>query len=194
MNRRRAQQLRLEPGDTIEVTAVSARVDDLFDEDRAYRGRVILSNPLSYAAEAYRSIRANIFYSMPEAEIKTLSLTSSQPQEGKSMTTCNLAIAVAQTNKRVLLIDGDLHRPTIHRTLEMDPAPGLTSVLVGETEWRDALKHIVHDGEVVENPQFITDSPYEAGWLVKIKLSDPSEAEDLLSLAEYETHVTAEEH
>lgn len=128
-------------------------------KERAYRGTIVLSEPMSSVAEAYRGIRASLFYSMPAAEIKTLSITSSRPQEGKTTTSCNLALSVAQTGKRVLLIDGDLHRPSVHTVLGITNTTGLTSVLVGEKSRTEAVRKLTHNGRTVECLDILTAGP-----------------------------------
>ena len=126
---------------------------------RSQRGRTVLMEPMSSVAEAYRSIRASLFYSTPADEIKVLAITSCRPQEGKTTTSTNLALSIAQTGKKVLLIDGDLHRPSVHRTLGIDPSDGLTSVLVGEVSLQDAISHVEKDGKPVENLAVLAAGP-----------------------------------
>lgn len=126
---------------------------------RAHRGRIVLTEPMSSVAEAYRSIRASLFYSTPADEMKLLSITSCRPQEGKTTTSCNMSLCIAQTGKKVLLIDGDLHRPSVHRTLGIENGRGLTSVLVGECEWREALSRVFHEGAPVESLDILTAGP-----------------------------------
>ncbi len=117
-----------------------------------YRGSVVLSEPSSSVAEAYRNLRTNLLYSTTARDAKLLVLTSCRPQEGKSTTSTNLALALARTGKRVLLIDGDLHRPTTHRVLGLNSNTGLSNVLLGEVPWEEAVKQVhTEDGQVVQN-------------------------------------------
>jgi succinoglycan biosynthesis transport protein ExoP len=131
--------------------------DDL--ESRRRAGAVVAHQPLSSIAEAYRSIRANLFYSTPADELKLLAITSSRPQEGKTTTSTNLAISIAQTGKRVLLIDADLHRPSIHKNLGLDQGTGLTTILIGETTWKDTLRRLTFDGVELDSLDVMTAGP-----------------------------------
>lgn len=88
--------------------------------------------PASATAESFRSLRTNLLFASREGTPKVLALTSALPSEGKSSTCLNLATAFAQSNKRVLLIDADLRKPTIHKRLKLDNSIGLSNVLTGQ--------------------------------------------------------------
>ncbi|MCE9616617.1 MAG: polysaccharide biosynthesis tyrosine autokinase [Lentisphaerae bacterium] len=133
--------------------------DEATNARRAYSATLMLTEPNSSPAESYRAIRANLFYSRPADTVRTLCVTSSRPQEGKTTTTCNLAIAIAQTGKKVLLIDADLHRPQIGRALGLASTAGLTSVLVGETQWRDSIQKININGATADMLDIMTAGP-----------------------------------
>lgn len=79
--------------------------------------------------EAYKSIRANIMFSVMKKGCKTIVVSSSSPNEGKTTTTINLAITFSQADQKVLLIDGDLRKPKIHHYFSVPNAPGLTNYL-----------------------------------------------------------------
>ncbi len=86
------------------------------------------------ASEAYRVLRTSILFSSPGQAPRSLLITSTMPMEGKTLTTANLATAMAKAEGDVLLIDADLRRPTLHKLLNVDREPGLSNFLVGETD------------------------------------------------------------
>jgi non-specific protein-tyrosine kinase len=93
---------------------------------------VTLTDPRSPASEAYRTLRANLsFYSL-EHPLQTLVVTSPAAGEGKSTTAANLAVAMAQGGRRVILVDADLRRPSQHELFGLAMTPGLTSLVLGE--------------------------------------------------------------
>lgn len=111
-------------------------------------------NPRSPISEQYRTIRTNIQYASVDEELKTMLVTSSGPGEGKSMTTANLAVVYAQQGKRVLLIDADLRKPTVHYTFRLDNLRGLSNILVGE----NTLEESISDSNI-ENLDIISCGP-----------------------------------
>ncbi len=86
------------------------------------------------ASEAYRVLRTSILFSSPGQTPRLLLVTSTLPMEGKTLTTANLATAMAQAEGDVLLIDADLRRPTLHQLLGVPREPGLSNFLVGKTD------------------------------------------------------------
>jgi capsular exopolysaccharide synthesis family protein len=90
-------------------------------------------------AEAFRSLRTSVLLSTADRPPRTLLVSSSRPSEGKTTISVNLAISLAQLNKRVLLIDGDLRRPSIRKALELENSLGLVSYLTGQQDWRAAV-------------------------------------------------------
>lgn len=101
-------------------------------------------NPKSPISEQYRTIRTNLQFASVDEELRSILVTSSGPAEGKSSTTANLAVVYAQQGKRVLLIDADLRKPTMHYTFRLDNLRGLSNVLVGE----NTLEEVVNQTDV----------------------------------------------
>lgn len=111
-------------------------------------------NPRSPISEQYRTIRTNLQFSAVDDELQAIMVTSAGPSEGKSMTTANLAVVYAQQGKRVLLIDGDMRKPTIHYTFRLDNLKGLSNILVGDM----SLVHAVNPSDV-DNLDIISCGP-----------------------------------
>jgi succinoglycan biosynthesis transport protein ExoP len=99
---------------------------------------VTQSRPQSQMAESYRALRTSLLLTSLGAPPKTILVTSALPQEGKTTTSINTAIVLAQKGTRVLLIDADLRRPSIHKTLGMGPRTGLSNVLTGNATLQQA--------------------------------------------------------
>ena len=114
------------------------------DAEAAERGARLVSHfaPKSRLAESYRAIRTNLAFACLERDVKSIVVTSSTPQEGKTTSIVNLAITLAQGGSRVLLIEGDLRKPMVSRMFGIDHAPGLTDVLLGNYEWRKVTRTI----------------------------------------------------
>lgn len=109
--------------------------------------------------EAYKTLRTNLLFALRGEGCKRLCITSSMPSEGKSITILNLAISIAQTGKKVLLIDADLRRPALARLMEEDAIPGMSNVLVGQVSFEDAIREdlqpnldVLFSGDVPPNP------------------------------------------
>ncbi|MFC1491181.1 polysaccharide biosynthesis tyrosine autokinase [Nitrospinota bacterium] len=96
--------------------------------------------PRSPVAEAYRSFRTQMEFLSLEKEGNIFLVTSSAPGEGKTTTSINLAITYAQTNKRTLLIDSDMRKPTIYRIFGIDREPGVTDILLGNYNWEECIR------------------------------------------------------
>jgi len=114
--------------------------------------------PKSQVSEAYRSIRTNIQYSSIDNEIKSIVVTSSDPEEGKSTTVCNLALAYSQSEKKTIIIDCDLRKPSIHKKFKLSNLVGLSDVLVGNKELDEAVNiysdnlSVLTSGKIPPNP------------------------------------------
>jgi non-specific protein-tyrosine kinase len=95
---------------------------------------IMLAEPRSAAAEAYRALAANVQFSTRDFDLQTIGITSAAPGEGKSTTTANLAIALAEGGRRVIAIDADLRRPGLHALFGLENGEGLSNVLLGDLD------------------------------------------------------------
>ncbi|WP_339165032.1 CpsD/CapB family tyrosine-protein kinase [Siminovitchia sp. FSL H7-0308] len=125
----------------------------------ARRQLITSLNPKSPVSEQYRTIRTNILFSSIDDEIRSLMVTSSGPGEGKSTTVANLAIVFAQQGKRILLVDADMRKPTVHYTFGVTNTFGLTNVLARQMELQEAVKStseellfVLTSGPIPPNP------------------------------------------
>lgn len=98
-----------------------------------------LQDPKSPMSEAYTSLQTNIRYSSVDGVPKSIAITSSQPGEGKSTTSRELARGIAELGRRTLLIDADLRRPTLHKRIEDREREGFTTVLAGEHSYDEVV-------------------------------------------------------
>ncbi|EPP7189350.1 CpsD/CapB family tyrosine-protein kinase, partial [Enterococcus hirae] len=128
---------------------------------------VTLTNPSSLIAEQYRTIRTNIqFASAAGQQIKTIVVTSSGPEEGKSTTAANIAVVFAKSGQRVLLVDADLRKPVIYKTFKLNNASGLSTVLSSSGSVADEIQRtpvdnlsILPSGPKPPNPSELLSSP-----------------------------------
>ncbi|MTI46822.1 CpsD/CapB family tyrosine-protein kinase [Sporosalibacterium faouarense] len=142
------------------------------------RNVITQKNPKSPTAEAYRTLRTNIQFSNIDKEVNTIAVTSSGPSEGKSTTTANLAVTMAQTGKKVLLIDCDLRKPRIHELFGLSNLRGLTNILTEDIELEQAIQNtetdnleILSSGIIPPNPSEILGSQKMEKFLNKLKES-----------------------
>ena len=103
------------------------------------RDLFVHTHPMSAAAECCRTIRTNLTFMSADQPIRALVITSANPREGKTTVTTNIAVSLAQSGKRVLIVDTDLRRPRIHRAFGVSGQRGVTSVVVGELALEDAV-------------------------------------------------------
>jgi polysaccharide biosynthesis transport protein len=118
------------------------------------------AQPRSPISESFRALRTNVQYASVDTPLRTLLITSPAPGDGKSTIASNLAAVISQSNKRVTIVDADLHRPRIHRIFETDQRPGLSMLFIRPNErlngslQASSLKRlsVVASGEIPPNP------------------------------------------
>lgn len=164
-------------------------LQDIFDEAvLAQVPREIILNPngkldLIHAqddrhafAEAYRNLRSSLLYMGEDGKLpKMLLVTSSIPGEGKSVTAANLGITLAEAGARVLIVDGDLRKGTLHEYFGKDAAPGLTEILSREADWK-AVAHltgsanlsVITRGRTARNPSELFLAPSTKNLLAEL--------------------------
>ena len=128
--------------------------------DRGKTKEVTLDrDPHGGYSEAIRRLRTNLQFVDVTTGRHSFVVTSATPGEGKTTTTVNLAIAMATTGNKVLLVDGDLRNPSVARTLGLEGGVGLTTVLLGNAEvadviqrWRDTTLYVLAAGQIPPNP------------------------------------------
>lgn len=131
------------------------------DDSARVRSNTLLTDCTDFATkEAYKAARTNIRFSLSSGKgCKKIIVTSASPGEGKTTTCLNLAIAFAQTEAKVLIIDADLRKPRLYRHLSVERENGLSDLLCGLIEIKDAIKHCerhnldcITSGQIPPNP------------------------------------------
>lgn len=119
---------------------------------------IVEEKPKSIVSESYRTLRTNIQYSSFDKEIRTIVITSADPSEGKSTVAGNLALSFAQNEKRVILVDCDLRKPSVHKNFKLSNLNGLSEVLIGKERLDDIIQNynsnldVLTSGKVPPNP------------------------------------------
>ena len=142
-------------GEVPQFTEEPAHMDDSqFDSALWYYYR-----PASREAEAYRSLRTSLLLKTDRTGARVLQVTSAEPGDGKTTSVSNLALAIAQTGRKVLIIDADLRRPTVHKLFGINNAVGLGDVLAQEIDAQTSIREtrisnlsIMTAGMLPENP------------------------------------------
>ncbi|MBF4457325.1 polysaccharide biosynthesis tyrosine autokinase [Pseudoclavibacter sp. VKM Ac-2867] len=130
-----------------------------FDPDAGKRPLIVHEEPKSPKAESYRALRTNLRFMDIENTRHSFVVTSSLPSEGKSTTSANIAIALAEQGAKVVLVDGDLRKPKVATTMGVDGSVGLTDLLSGRAEPKDVLQrwgrgrlYVLPAGRIPPNP------------------------------------------
>lgn len=115
--------------------------------------------PPAHFGEAFRNIRTNVLFSFADPGFQSVAVTSTQPSEGKTVVASNLAMSIAESGRRVIIIDADLRRPRLHTVLGVPQEPGLSNILVGNVNAPDAVKptkfpglRVIPAGRLPPNP------------------------------------------
>lgn len=130
-----------------------------FEEQTSAQPLIVSESPRSPRAEAFRRLRTNLQFLEVGSSSRCFVVVSALPGEGKSTTSINLAITLADAGSRVVVVDGDLRRPSVSRYLGLEGAVGLTTVLIGKVELADAVQswgnenlHVLPSGQIPPNP------------------------------------------
>jgi non-specific protein-tyrosine kinase len=121
---------------------------------------ITLKDPRSPAADAYRTLRTNLIFSNVDRELSSIGVTSPAEDDGKSIAAANLAVTLAQSGRRTVLIDADLRRPSQHTIWGLDNEQGLTTMLLEDTaleqppmaETEVENLHVMCSGPLPPNP------------------------------------------
>ncbi|MCI0481933.1 MAG: CpsD/CapB family tyrosine-protein kinase, partial [Candidatus Dadabacteria bacterium] len=124
--------------------------------------KIAYTNPMSVISESFRVIRTSVLFASPDRRPKSILVTSSQPLEGKTTCTSNLAISFTQSGYRVALIDADMRRPRLSKIYRNGGSPngaGLSTYLIGKYQLEDTVReteidnlHVIMSGPIPPNP------------------------------------------
>lgn len=137
------------------------------------RSTITQRDPMSAVADKFRTLRNKINHFTAKKQTQVIVITSALPNEGKTTTAINLAIAYGQANQKVLLIDGNLHQPMLHQIFSIPNVLGLTSILAGQCSFEQA---IIESG--IRNVTVLPTGPYPSHSM------DPLASEETTALLE----------
>ena len=136
---------------------------------------IVEKEPKSMAAESYRTLRTNIQYSSFDKAYRIIVVTSAEPEEGKSTTAGNLALCMAEGDKKVILIDCDLRKPSLHKKFKTSNLLGLSDVIIGKADL-DSVTHrynknlfLLTSGKIPPNPSEMISSKAMSHLLESLK-------------------------
>jgi succinoglycan biosynthesis transport protein ExoP len=122
------------------IPVVEQIARDATPEMMRERDLYVFRHPTSRVAECCRSIRTNILFSSADRRMKTIAISSPRPREGKTTSTIYLGSIMVQSGQRVLLVDTDLRRPRLHKSLGVSRSLGVTNLIMGDAEIDDVIK------------------------------------------------------
>jgi capsular exopolysaccharide synthesis family protein len=122
---------------------------------------LILKNPQSAVAESYRVLRTNLIFSSADGAGRALVVSSANPGEGKTTTVANLAASLALNGAKVLAVDADLRRPTMHQHFGVPKTPGLSDLIVGKCEASQAIQQTRFKGLQILPCGYVPPNPAE---------------------------------
>ena len=142
------------------------------------RRLITISDSKSIIAEQFRTIRTNIKFSVLDIDLKTILVTSSTPGEGKSTSAANIGVVFAQEGKKVLIVDADMRKPTLHHTFGIFNTAGLSTVLSKQHEFGSAIQetpivdlYVLPSGPIPPNPTELLSSKTFDCFIEEIKKS-----------------------
>ncbi|WP_225997307.1 polysaccharide biosynthesis tyrosine autokinase [Myceligenerans pegani] len=147
------------PADVEAITGASVIGMIPFDAETPRQPLIVSESPHGRRAEAFRRLRTNLQFLEVGSSSRCFVVVSALPGEGKSTTSINLAITLADAGSRVAVVDGDLRRPSVSRYLGLEGSVGLTTVLIGKVDLADAMQswgnenlHVLPSGQIPPNP------------------------------------------
>lgn len=127
---------------------------------------IVRKEPKSATAEAYRTFRTNLQFCTKDKGVKKIVITSAEPGEGKTVTICNLALSMSQSGKKVLIIDCDLRKPSVHKQFEINNDTGFVNIIMQNLDYRKVVNefdenlHIITAGKSPINPAELLNIDY----------------------------------
>ena len=131
-----------------DVKEIMSKIKDRYPKEMDENALKTITNlvshfaPKTMIAESFRALRTNIHFREGEDKVKTIAVTSTSPQEGKTLVSVNLAVSLAQAGLKTLLVGSDLRKPMLAKIFGLEKTPGLTDIILGTYPWRDTIKTV----------------------------------------------------